>query len=236
MSVYSQPELLRRSDIFTTNGLKSEAQAILAGVGFPPEEIACGAAKLSAVKTADAHKTALDAQKRKATQTEKIAREAAQKEITSLSDTVRVLFAGDPAILVLMDLQTHYETITNAETGETKRVAVQGSKATAELIAHWRVILAGATRLAPAEQAQLALAGWPQARVTATIALIEGYAKADIDQQVAISAAQSASIMYKVAVKDLETWYLKARRLSRIAIKDTDPKNLQNLNELLALD
>lgn len=213
MSVYSQPELLRRSDIFTTNGLKSEAQTILAGVGFPPEEIACGAAKLSAVQTAHGHKTAQDAQKRKAIQAEKIAREAAQKEITSLSETVHLLFASEPDILALMDLHPHDETVNN-----------------------WRMVLAGATKLGPEEQTQLSLAGWPQARVTATIALVEGYAKADHDQRVAVSAAQSATLMYKVAVKDLETWYLKARRLSRIALKDTDPKNLQNLNELLALD
>lgn len=235
MSVYSQSELLRRSAIFTANGPKAEAQAIIAGVGYNPAELSAGADKITAVQEADAIKTELDASKRKTTHTEKLARQAAQKELTSLSETARTLFANDLPTLILLDLQTRYETKTDPETGESKRVAVQASKATANVLAHWHIVLAGTGKLAEAEQLALTTAGWPPVRVANAQTLVEAFGNADIAQQAGIQAAQAASQTYKTAVKALEAWYIKARRLCRIAIKDADPTNSQNLIELLGI-
>lgn len=236
MSAYTQSELLRRSAIFTANGHKAEAQAVIVGVGYTPTELTAGASKIVTVKDADAIRTELDALKRKATHAEKIARTAAQKELTSLSETARTLFAKDLPTLGLLDLQTRYETISDSETGETKKVAVQASKATANVLAHWRTVLAGTSHLAEAEQLALTTAGWPPPRVANARALVEAFGSADIAQQAAIQAAQAASQTYITAVKTLETWYIKARRLCRIAIKDADPTNSQNLLELLGID
>ena len=133
-------------------------------------------------------------------------------------------------------MQTRYETVTDSETNETRQVAVNQSRATADLIAHWRAVLAGAMKLDALEQTMLAAAGWPQTRVTVASVLVEAYASADTSQQGAIQDAQSASEEFRTAIYGLEAWYVKGRRLSRIAIRDVDPNNSQNLIELLGVN
>lgn len=218
MSVYSQPELLRRSNIFTTYGLQPDIQALIASAGMTPDEIACGAAKLASVQTAETHKEQEEAHKRKATLAEKIAWEAAQCELANLAETVRTLFANHEPVMRLM-------TVTSTEaTSDT------------DLLAQWRVALTSVAHLSPDEQMQLAQAGWPSARLATAHALVEGYAKAETDQRVAASAAQAARAMHKAALKDLEAWYLKARQTTRTVLHNNDPESLRNLNILLGLE
>jgi hypothetical protein len=134
----------------------------------------------------------------------------------------------------LLELKTPYETLTTPENGAAKNPPDQ--PAPTETLTHWRLLLAGAEKLAPAEQEQLALAGWPPSRLATTNILVEGCTKADIAQRTASATALAANVMHKAALKDLETWYLKARRLTRTALKTADPANSQNLNELLGFD
>lgn len=236
MPNYSQDEILRRGEIFTTNGLKPEAQAVIAAIGFTPTEIGLGAAKVAAMIAARNDKVARDATKRKATQAEKKAFEEAQRVATQLAETCRILFADNPPALTLLGLQTRYETVTNEETGESKKVATRGPRTTAAYIGQWRQLFYGAEHLIPEEKAELTGVGWTSASLTASMALVDAYATADTAQQSAIQQAEAASATLKRAFDDLVQWYTRARRLSLIALKSADPTNSQNLIELLGLD
>ena len=73
------------------------------------------------------------------------------------------------------------------------------------------------------------------ARVTAAQALVGTFAKADTDQQAAIQTYQQLSDKQTADIEALRAWYTTAAALSKRAIKDADPKNHQQLMELLEL-
>lgn len=249
MSVFSQTELLHRSALFTTHALTPEVQAVIAAVGMTPEEIACGAAKAAAVRAAEANKANLETQKRKTNQAEKIAWEAVYREITCLTETASALFAAHEPTLTFMGLSTQPGGVPHAANGHaandslptlpqgvTPVNAPSDPQSTADIIASWRALLNHTTQLDTHAQAQLAFAGWPHPRLIAAQALVEGYAKAKNDQRVAIYFLQAARDMHRTALKDLETWYLKARRVSHTAIQENAPKNAHHLHTLLGLE
>ncbi len=77
---------------------------------------------------------------------------------------------------------------------------------------------------------------WPDTRVTVARALVEAYATADIDQQDAIQNRQARSTQQKTDVTALRKEYSRASRLAKIAIRDLDPADAQQLRELLGLN
>lgn len=236
MPHYSQDEIVRRGEVLSTNGLLAEAQAVLAGIGLTPTALGDGAAKVAALKTARDAKIIASTAKKNATAREASARKNAERELVNFAETSRILFKDDPITLAHLNLQTHYETVTDKETGEASQQAVRASKATAETIARWRLSLAGAQSLDAANKAILAGVAWPATRVTAALTLVEAYAQADTAQRVAIQAFEQASGALIAAFDDLSAWYTRTRKLCLIAIKAADPKNAQNLVELLGLD
>lgn len=236
MAKLSRSSLVRQAEIFITNGARPEAQAVIAGVGFGPTALSNGQTLVSAIKTGQAQTKELLAAQKSATRAEKNARTAAQKEITSLSETARLLFGNDDATLTSLGLQTQYQTVTDPITGLSSQQAVPAPQATAELISRWRQLTTNAARLETAQQAELTAAGWGSARLTAVAALVEAYADADTNQQDAIQNYQAASAQYQADMEALRDWYGRARQLSGRAIKDADPTNQQNLRELLGLD
>lgn len=236
MATYKHDEIVRRGEILTTNGLLPQAQAVIASIGLTPTELGVGATKVTAMKTARDAKIVADTEKRNATAAEKAARKAAEREFVYFSQTARILFKDDDITLTQLDLQTHYETVKNPETGEETRQAATLSQATADVIARWRLTFAGAQLLDAANKAILNGTGWPATRITAALALVEAFATADTAQRVAIQGFEQASGTLVNAFKDLNDWYVRSRKLCLIAIKATDPNNEQNLVELLGLD
>ncbi len=229
-------QLTRQAEIFITNGAKPEAQAVIAGVGYAPAALNDGQTLVTAVKTGQAYTKELLAAQKSATRAEKNARQAAQKEMVSLSETARLLFADDEPTLTSLGLQTQYETVIDPETGESKQQAVSLPQATAEVISRWRQLVTNVTKLDAAQVAELAAAGWGSTRITAAAALVEAFADADTNQQDTIQDYQEASAQYQADMEALRGWYGRARQLSSLAIKDADPTNQQNLRELLGLD
>ena len=108
MSVYTPP--LSQHGIVRWPDLKTQAQTFLADAHASLADRTCGAAKLAAVKTAEAHKVAREAHKRKAIHVEKIAWTAAQKELACLTETASTLCAGDDTLLNLLALPPQAST------------------------------------------------------------------------------------------------------------------------------
>lgn len=235
MAYAKQSELVRQAEVFIINGARPEAQAVLAGIGYAPATLAAGQTLVNAVKTGVAGTSELRSAQKNATTAEKQARRAAQKEVTSLANTARLLFNDAGATLTALGLQTQFETVIDPETQEETQQAVRPSESTAETIARWRLLATNAASLETTQQADLTAAGWGSARLTALSDLIEAYADADTAQQDAIQNYQQTSAQYTADVAALKDWYGRARRLSTIAIKDADPTNQQNLRELLGL-
>ncbi len=183
--------------------LKTQTQTFLADTHASLADRTCGAAKLAAVKTAEAHKVAREAHKRKAIHVEKIAWTAAQKELACLTETAYTLFAGNDSVLTLLALKPQANTA----------LVSPEPAGVAEMLGQWRTTLAGISQLDASAQAQFALAGWPPARFNTAHALVEGYSKAKQAQQCALASAQAARTLYQAAVKDLETWYATTQPL-----------------------
>ncbi len=236
MGRLTQSQLVRQAEIFITNGAKPEAQAVIAGVGYGPTALNEGQVLVDAVKAGQAQTKEHLAAQKNATQAEKKARQTAQKEVSSLAETSRLLFAGDGSALTLLGLQTQYVTVTDPVTGATVQQAAQARQAAAEIISRWRQLAANVPQLKPDQTAALTAAGWGEGRLTAVNALVEAYAAADTAQQSAIQTYQKTSGQYKTDVETLRVWYNRARKLSAQAIKDNDPGNQHNLRELLGLD
>lgn len=231
----SQKNLIQKTKTLTTNGLHPDAQAIISGVGYPPAVLAVGSGYADAVYNGPAEVQAAKTEQTRATQAEAELRAAVQREAAALAETARVLFADDAPTLLALDLQTRYETVTDAETGETKQVAVRPSEATADVIVHWNIMFTNGGRLPDAQKALLAAAGWDNNRLTAGVDAVEAYSNADIAQQAAIQGYQARSDRQKTDVETLRTWYSNASRLCKVAIKTADPNNHQQLLELLGL-
>jgi hypothetical protein len=231
----TQAQLERKVEVFTTNGKKPEAQAVISKVGYTPVKLDEHATLLAAIR--QGHSTVPDALKaqKQATDAEAVAREAANKEIASLSDTCRIVYANDEPTLTALGLTTQHETVKGPDGQPTGTVAARQSEATAELIKRWRARVDIAAQLAPDKAALLDAAGWSAARVTAAQALVEAFAKADTDQQAAIQTYQQLSDKQTADIDALRAWYTTAAALSKRAIKDADPDNHQQLLELLEL-
>ncbi|NUM48859.1 MAG: hypothetical protein HUU38_29490 [Anaerolineales bacterium] len=200
MSVYTPP--LRQPPPFRPD-LKTQTQTLITDPRYAHADRACGAAKLAALKTAEAHKTTRATHKRKTAQVEKITWTAAQKELTCLIETAHTLFAGNLPLLTLLGLPPQAPTPHPAP----------GPHGVTEMLTQWHATLAGVPHLDASAQAQFALAGWPPARLNKARALLEGYLKAKIDHQTATASARTAHHLYKTALQDLETWYHQTHAL-----------------------
>lgn len=233
MAYVKQGELMRQAELFITNGARPEAQAVLAGIGYAPATLTAGQTLVNTVKSGEAQVKELRAAQKNATTAERNARQAAQKEVTGLSETARLLFTHTGATLTALGLQTQYETVTDPATGEATQQAARPSESTAQTIARWRLLATNAASLEATQQAELTTAGWGSTRLAALAAQVETYATADTAQRDAIQNYQQASNQYTANVDALKEWYGRARRLSTIAIKAADPTNQQNLRELL---
>ena len=231
----TQAQLERKVEVFTTNGKQPGAQAVIGKVGYAPPKLDEQAALLGRIRLG--HSTVPDALKgqKQATAAEAAAREAANKEILSLSGTCRIVYKDDEPTLTALGLTTQYETVKGPDGQPTSTAAVRPSEDTAGVIKRWRSRVDVAASLAPDKAALLNAAGWSTARVTATKALVEAFAKADTDQQAAIQTYQQLSDKQTADLEALRAWYTTAAALCKRAIKDADPDNHQQLMELLEL-
>ena len=229
-------QLIRKAEIFVTNGALPEAQAVLSGVGYGPTELTNAQTLVNTVKAGHASTKELLAAQKNATKAEHQAQAEAAKEIVSLSEVARILFAEDEPTLTALGLQTQYETVVDPETGEETQQAVQPSESTAQRLIRWRQLVTNAPKLESDLLDMLIDAGWTTTRLSQANSLVEAYAAADTEQQDAIQNYQATSAQFKDDTAELRQWYRRARAISSIAIKDNDPQNLSNLRELLGLD
>jgi hypothetical protein len=231
----TQAELERKVEVFTTNGKKPEAQAVISKVGYGPAKLDEHGTLLTAVRLG--HSTvpaALQAQKQ-ATTAEADARAAANKEMVSLADTCRTVFGADEPTLTALGLTTQHETVKGPDGKPTGSVAARPSESAAETIKRWRAQVDAAVQLAPDKAAILSAAGWGADRMLAAKVLVEAYATADTAQQAAIQTYQQMADKQTADVETLRAWYSTAAALCKRAIKDVDPQNHQQLLELLEL-
>jgi hypothetical protein len=231
----TQAELERKVEVFTTNGKKPEAQAVIGKVGYVPAKLDEHATLLADIRLGHSTVPAALKVQKQATATEAATREAASKAVVSLSDTGRTVFAGDEPTLAALGLTPHYETATGPDGQPTGPVAARLSESTAEVIKRWRSQVGVAASLPADKAAILSAAGWNSGRVKAAQDAVEAYAQADTDQQVAIQAYQKLSDQQTANIEALRAWYTTAAALSKRAIKDADPDNHQQLLELLDL-
>jgi len=221
MTRLSQAQLERRVEVLVINGKRPEAQAVIPRVGYNPAALDGGAALLEKVRQGRPYKQELLAGQKRATATERQAREAANKEMVSLSMTARTLFADDEPVLTALGLLPGSE---------------RPSASTAETLKRWRQLVSNAQTLDEGDAALLSAAGWDAERLVAGSELVENYAAADTDQQVAIQNYQAASAQFGADLEVLRVWYTRASRLIKVAIRDTDPAGQAQLRELLGLD
>lgn len=233
--VLAQAKFQHKMKIFTINGKLAQAQAIIAPIGYTPAVLDAGDALLDTwiALLADI-KELLSAQK-KSTNQERAALKVADKEATLFADTVRTLFAGNTPVLTALGLLPQYETVVDPETGESHQVAVRPSRATADMVARWSLMFTNALTLDAGVKAILAAAGWDDARLTAGLGLVTTFANADVAQQQAISAYQAKLADAHAAEAQVREWYRVGSGLCRLAIKKSDPANLEQLLELLGL-
>jgi len=231
----SQAELERKVEVFTTNGKKPEAQAVIGKVGYLPAKLDEQAILLADIRLGHAAVPAALKVQKQATAAEAAAREAANRAVVSLSDTGRIIFAGDEPTLTALGLTTQYETVKGPDGLPTGTVATRPPESTAEVIKRWRGQVGVAASLPPDKATLLSAADWGNARVKAAQDAVEAYAQADTDQQAAIQTYQKVSGQQIANVEALRAWYSTAAALSKRAIKDSDPDNHQQLLELLGL-
>jgi hypothetical protein len=235
MVTMTQATLERKAEILVINGRQPEAQAVIAGVSYGPAALDEGAARLDAMRASRARKHELLAEQKAATQAEAQARRAARREIVSLSQTARTLFAADVPTLTALGLLPRYESVVTPA-GRKSRRAARRSQSTAEMLKSWRQLVDNARTLDDEAAAQLSAAGWPAERLVEASALIEAYAAADTAQQAAFQAYGEASNLFTADLAALRAWYRRAASLIKIAIKHADPADQAQLRELLGLD
>lgn len=234
MPLLTQAELDSKVEKFVSNGVLPVAQAVISHVGYGPEKLTQGGGLHIAWHTSrKAAEFGLRDQKL-ATQAEADARAAANKDVVSLSEMSRTLFAGDEPTLTLLGLTAERETVTGSDGQPTGTVAARPPESTAETVLRWRTRLDNAVSLTGDAATVLADAGWTTVRLGKARDLVEAYAQADIAQQVAIRAAQEASDQQELDLAALRQWYTTAAAICKQAIKDADPTNHQQLLELLA--
>lgn len=232
----TQSQLQRKMEILTRNGLTAEAQAVIASVGYAPAELTNGSTLLQTWITARAQTKVQRAAQKQATNLEKEARQAAEREAVNFAGTVRTLYADDEVVITALGLQTQYETVIDPETDEPVQQAVRPPTDTASLIARWMVLFTNAGTLDQSVQDTLAIAGWDDTRIAAALALVQAYAAADNAQQQAIQANQAQSAATQTAHDAAAAWYRQAARLCKLAIQRADPSNAAQLRELLGFD
>lgn len=241
MPRFSQPQLQRRVEILVDNGRLSQAQTALAGVGYNPTALAQGEALLQAWLTREQGAQTLRTAQKRATELEIQAGQTAQAEASDFSQTVRTLFGDDPLTLTALGLRLrqrnsngHSATDENGtEHGQSQRQTP--SRGLADKIAQWRRLFANAQALSDDQKAQLAQAGWSADRLTEAAALVERYAEANTQQKEQIQRYRSEFAAAKAAEKELRRWYEQASRLSRLAIRKTNPAQERPLRQLLGV-
>lgn len=235
MSHLSQLEIQKRASILAQNGRLPNAQTVIGVAGYTPATLDDGEMRIATwVGHRNGRKAALAEQKR-ATHTQYTAREAARKEVTSLSNMIRTLFAKETEVLTEVGLSAQHVTVMDEE-GNSKVLAKRPSKSIAEEIGRWQLLVANTKTLSAPQLTELASVGWTAARLTALNALITTYQQADIVQQAAIAKAQAEAVSATEAFAALEKWYTRAVRVCKQAIQDHDPANAQQLLELLGFD
>lgn len=235
MARLTQTQLVKKTKFLTTNGLQPDIQAVIGPLGYTAAGLAIGAGYAAAVANGEIETQAQKAQQKSFTLEEAQLRAAAHSVATQLADTARILFKDDPVTLLALGLQTHYETVTDAATGESKQVAARLSEATADIISRWNILFTNASRLTGLPQTLLTGVGWTADKLNAGLDAVEAYSNADIAQQAAISDYQARSAKLQEDVETLRQWYSKASGLCKVALKAADPQNKNQWLEALGL-
>jgi hypothetical protein len=213
----------------------------MAGIGYPPDALATGQSLLQRWLSHKTKAQALLATQKQTTQAGEAARQAAQTELSSLSQTVRVLFGADQAMLTSLGLLPRrsspngVEAPLNGNGNGNGHHASHPSKSIAETIARWRLLLVNLQTLSKKQQARLTDADWSVERQSAAASLVEAYAAANNSQKQKIQTYRAESAAAQTAEINLRQWYSQATRLARLAIKKADPNNREQLQGLLGL-
>lgn len=243
MSKLTHSQLQRQVEILVANGQVAPVQTIMAGIGYPPDALAAGQSLLQRWLNHKTKTQALLATQKQATQAGVAARQAAQTELSSLSQTVRVLFGADQAMLTSLGLLPRRSSVNGVEaasngndngTGNGRHPS-RSSASIAETIARRRLLLVNLQTLSKKQQARLADAGWSAERQAAAASLVEAYAAANTGHKQKIQAYRAESATAQTAEITLRQWYSQVTRLARLAIKKADPNNREQLQGLLGL-
>jgi hypothetical protein len=241
MPTLTQSQLQRHVEILINNGRLNQAQAAISGVGYGPAALDTGQILLQTWLTRQQQaQTLLIAQKR-ATETEVQAGQAAQAEITDLSQTVRTLFSQDAVTLTSLGLRPRQRNGNGhahngngeAENGHSQRSSA--SRSMADKIAQWRRMLVSVQAFSQAQQVRLAEAGWNSERLAQAANLVEAFAGANTYQKEQMQLYRTELTAAQEAEAAVRQWFKEASRLSRLAIRRTSRANEAELRQLLGV-
>jgi hypothetical protein len=241
LTTLSQSQLQRQIEILVANGKAAPAQPVMATIGYTAPALDAGHELLQTWLAHQSRAKALLATQKQATQAEWEARQAAHLALSSLSQTVRILFGADPTVLTALGLPLRRSRSNGAEAGANGNgngqtaPRLRPDTTPAAMMARWRLILANIQTLSEAQQQQLAEAGWNAEHLAAAAALVEACAVAHTRQKQKIQAYRAEAEATRSAEAALRQWYHQAARLSRLAIKQADPHDRARLQGLLGL-
>lgn len=243
-----QSQLQRQVEIFSINGKQPAAQNILAGIGYDIAALDAFQLALQDWLTLKTAALVLLAAQKEASQVEMKARQAVQAEMSSLTQTLRLLFKHNPAVMTSLGLLIHHannsgpvesaagDTASAAEPGQGNHSSHSGtSNRLAVKLAKWRLLLTNLPTLTEAQRAELTQAGWGPERIVAAANLVEACATADTVQKQKIQAYRAAAAAAHEAEMALRKKFSKATQLVRLAIKQADPTNREWLKGLLGM-
>ncbi|MBI1880118.1 MAG: hypothetical protein HYR94_18175 [Chloroflexi bacterium] len=247
MARFNQAQLQRQVEILIANGKLAQAQAIIATIGYNPAGLEAGQSLLQQWLNHKTKAQALLADQKQATIAQEQARRVARAELSNLSQTVRVLFGRDQTVLTSLGLLPRRSSANGVEpalngngngaepshgNGYVRR---RVSMSLAEIVARWRLLVANMPTLTEVQQAELANAGWSAERIAGASELVDACAAADTAQQQKIQAHRAEAAAAREAEIAMRQWYGQATHLSRLAIKQADPGNREQLRGLLGL-
>jgi hypothetical protein len=117
----------------------------------------------------------------------------------------------------------------------TSRKPRRKSVSLAAEVARWRLLGTNVGQMSADQQNQLAVAGWPAARVAQALALVEAVAVADNDQQLAVKDYRGQCKLARQCEQDLRDWYRRFGGRARLAIRDQVPQKQSELYVMLGL-
>lgn len=210
----TQTMLSERVEVLAKNGRLAPAYPLLAKVGYSPGVLDKGLALLEHWRREHLLANELAAIKKRAVWAKTEARKAARREMTSLANTIRVVFTDEEFVWERFGIGPRYRP------GRQHKQRIRPSESLDAYLDRWNSLLEGVSQLQKEDRALLVDAGWLPSRIEEARKLIE--ISSDLDWHAFQKKAESQK-QTRIATaleKQVREWYSRASRLVRIAIRE----------------